>query len=327
MTDSKVKTPFMRLPSSSPVDLGSGERYPLFNRISLETASMCNRSCSFCPVSTGRRDFVQQHMADELWKSIVRQITGFDGVVQLFLIDEPTLNPTYLEKIADLRWQSPRCTIYCSTNGDAIVGSKDPRRKLEGLWEAGLSSINLNIYDGGAAGEGRILAYQDVIRSCADFVNAKPAQGKYSRGHSPRKLRVYVTDMRPDRLTAGKTDLFHDRKAEDRANNDVPVDNRCPRPHRHMVVRYDGKVLLCCALDPTDPRADEDGMVVGDLNRQTVSEVWNSDAMNMHRWLIQENGRRHDPCDSCGLRTSFPGIFKPVAPTEEQEDRWRKLWR
>ena len=78
---------FMNLPNETPVDLETGEEYPLFNRVSLETSSKCNRRCSFCPVSTGRRDFPMTRMSYNLYRKICSQLgnLGFDGVAQMFL--------------------------------------------------------------------------------------------------------------------------------------------------------------------------------------------------------------------------------------------------
>jgi MoaA/NifB/PqqE/SkfB family radical SAM enzyme len=315
---------FMNQPNEPAIDLGAGESYPLFNRVSLETTSKCNRRCSFCPVSTGRRDFPMKHMDWELYSSICEQLgeLEFEGVAQMFLIDEPTLNKDLEAYVRLLRGRCPNVTTYVSTNGDVIVQRPEV---FEQLWSMGVSSLNLNVYDNGQARLDRLAAYEKIISNFKEVygdyrLDVNPDKGKYTKGTSSQTMRVYVTDMSPERLEedAAAVDTFYDREASKRTRTRFP-DNKCPKPHRHLVVRYDGSVILCCGLDPSAPGEDN---VVGDLNTQSVLEVWNSDEMNRHRFLIQENGRRHSPCDTCDMRTSFPGIFRYVKPSAQQLTEW-----
>ena len=40
---------FFDIIKQRPVVYGGDEKFPLFNRISIETSSHCNRRCQFCP--------------------------------------------------------------------------------------------------------------------------------------------------------------------------------------------------------------------------------------------------------------------------------------
>jgi len=67
----------------------------------------------------------------------------------------------------------------------------------------------------------------------------------------------------------------------------------CSKPFNEMVVYWNGKVALCCH----DWNNTNDS---GDLNKQTIHEVWNGQYYKNVRWL-HENGRRRDvgSCVDC----------------------------
>ena len=79
---------FFAIIKQRPVVYGGDEKFPLFNRISIETSSHCNRRCQFCPISTGRRDFVK-FMNDATWRAIMEALKAsrFDGIVSPASID------------------------------------------------------------------------------------------------------------------------------------------------------------------------------------------------------------------------------------------------
>src|SRR6266567_68476 len=105
----------MKLP---PVPYPGTEPYPLFNRISIETISFCNRSCHFCPVAWNDRGKV--HMTDALFEKIANELgsLAFDGVAQLFLLSEPFIDHTLNAKARLLRERCPQASFYISSNGD-----------------------------------------------------------------------------------------------------------------------------------------------------------------------------------------------------------------
>ena len=74
-----------------------------------------------------------------------------------------------------------------------------------------------------------------------------------------------------------------------------------------MSIAWNGKVVGCCA----DLNARH---IIGDLNRQTILEVWNSDAlMEMRRLLIAGDYKRVPLCAECSYLVSGSGCgFKPL---------------
>lgn len=76
----------------------------------------------------------------------------------------------------------------------------------------------------------------------------------------------------------------------------------CHRPWRLMYVTSNGNVLPCCIAPFTG--VPYKGIVLGDLNRQTVAEVWEGDAYRRWRGAML-NGEPPPACKGCGVEWSL----------------------
>ncbi len=303
-----------------PVDFSKGEEFPLFNRVQFETSSYCNRSCSFCPISSGRRP-KQKLMTQELFDSVVSQLTEleFDGIVNLFHLNEPTLDKRLPSMLRQIRDAMPHITLYISTNADTITRGTDRVDMLDritDLFDAGLNVINLNIYD---SGEEQAELLNDLAYQGVQYGLWKMTTNKY-RKHPAKKRFVAVTDMRVDRLKSSSTDMFFARSVEDRQDVITAPQVQCGRPHRHLVIRYDGKVMLCCALDPTV----DDALTVGDLNTQSIVDVWNCEQMFKYRYYLQQAKRTLPGCSTCNHRMAYSHVVRKVTANESTLLEWSK---
>lgn len=302
-----------------PVMLGR-DSFPLFKRVSLETTSNCNRSCGFCPISYGRRDFPQVSMRDELFSSIIVQLSelGFDGVIQMFLLNEPLLDRKMLDRLREARAALPRVTIYLSTNGDAI----DYRTKhdvhysvdrLMPFYEAGATTININIYD---EGEEQATRYKAIVAELlARGVGF--TRHKYSKVSRGRKM-VALTDMRLSRMKSSSIDSFHNRTIESRTGQ-IAKGRHCARTQRHIVILHDGRVPICCAVDPTDPQL----AVMADLNHTSIWDAWQSEELFKYRYYTQQGRRWLPACDTCDHKIAYAHLVRQVDAPEDVRARWR----
>ncbi len=71
----------------------------------------------------------------------------------------------------------------------------------------------------------------------------------------------------------------------------------CRRPFNTLVIAFDGKVPLCCV-------DFERHVIVGDLTKQTIGEIWNSDRLtDIRRSFLDSNRRSSLPptCQDCRL--------------------------
>lgn len=296
-----------------------GEEYPLPNRVSIETTSYCNRVCSFCPISNGGRNFFTS-MTDELYVKIIRELweRHWNGNLQLFLLNEPLLDKALLKRAAFARKALPECTMYISTNGDVIdyKGSKTLEyslKRLKDIFDSGINSVNINIYDSGPAQAER---YERIVSAAVHFGLAKYTTHKYRR-LSPRSNWIALTDMRPERMSASATDMFYKRSEDDRRDVIAPQ-TYCARTQRHLVILYDGTVPICCAIDPTSKEMP----VVGNINNSSIHDIWNSEMVFKYRYYTQNAQRVLPGCDTCGHKMSYSYFVRLVDAEDEVKHRW-----
>ena len=292
--------------------------YPLFNRFSLETHSKCNRACSFCPVSSGRRDFVKP-MDWALLTRIVDELArlGYDGIMSMFLLNEPLINKRFVAELQYVREKLPRCSAYVSTNGDVLAAAKDPAAKLAEYYDAGATTVNLNVYDAGSEQYDR---YWRIVCDAVDRGVADYTEHKYRR-HAHTKRMIAFSDMRVDRPGGLVTDMFYTRTSEERSRSPERKAKWCMRPFRHMVVLWDGRVPVCCAVDPTA----EDLVVAGDVRERSVAEVWSrSDVFRRYRYHLQQKKRDLPSCDTCDHTMQYAWVYRHVAVTEAERERWAR---
>jgi len=296
----KNATCFMNLPKLPPVKFGK-DQYPLFTRISIETSKVCNRTCWFCPAE--QRGKKQQLMTDQLYSKILHELAdlNFDGVVQWFFINEPLMDKLWPTRIALLRTLVPKCTIHLTTNWDLMAKRSTDEQVdvIRKLFEAGVNSLNINDYDQ--------KGYDEAIKSAArDLGLPVPLPSHCWKKIGPRK-RVLSCGPLPKTL--------HTRTGYTKLENIETFwkggsqrgRKHCPRPFRHIVVQYDGKVPLCCTVDPTNTEVEW----MADINQVSLVEAWNTKRMWEYRSLLQD-GKRAGQCAKCDAKFSFPSIVRRV---------------
>jgi len=256
-------------------------------------------------------------MSDELFESVVLQLRelDFDGVIQLFLLNEPTLDKQLLERAHALYLGIPgSVSIYVSTNCDTLLAMPIDKAidRLYEYWLSGVNVINLNVYDAGTDQLEKITRLREHACWMHEGTFVPIESGKY-RKHTQNRLHLAITDMRPER-TIGDVSLvnmLHER-VESVSPEITAPQIACARPHRHIVIRYDGKVPLCCAVDPTAP----DLVIAGDLNEQSIKQVWNGEVFTRYRWHLQQARRDLPMCSQCTHRMAYSHVVRKVEYAE-----------
>jgi MoaA/NifB/PqqE/SkfB family radical SAM enzyme len=299
------------LPALSPAN-----QYPIFNRLSIETQANCNRACSFCPVSSGRRAKNFTQMSQVLIDSIAHQLADlhWKGFIELYLLNEPLLDPR-LTRIARLLSRAcPSSTIYVSTNADVLDKQQFRDQMLSQLYDAGVNSINVNIYDEGPEQAERYAGY---IRHWVQEGIAVENPHKY-RMVPPKGRWIALTDMRQEGVH--EMDRFYDRKIEDRKSDGLL--KRCAKPARHLVIRYDGLVPLCCVVDTTHP----DVPILGNANSTPLTVIWNNDHFARHREALSRGARNEmASCVGCTYQMAYPHVQRRIVADEETHQRWARI--
>lgn len=113
----------------------------LFKSVDIETNPICNRKCSFCPLS--KDDSKKEMMSEEIFNKIVAELKelNYCGDVCLSSYGEPLLDPR-LTSFAKKIKSEVGSRIVISTNGDFLT-----EEKLDELLSAGIDKIYVSQHD------------------------------------------------------------------------------------------------------------------------------------------------------------------------------------
>ena len=115
---------------------------PLFSWLEINPTELCNRLCTFCPrVEPDEYPNQNLNMSVNLAKKIADELIelNYKGGVVFSGYGEPLLNPeiqTIIKQFGDIY-------VEVITNGDSL-----DEEKIAGLFESGLNTIVVSLYDG-----------------------------------------------------------------------------------------------------------------------------------------------------------------------------------
>ena len=241
------------------------------SHVEIETVNRCNGECAFCPVNRHTDPRPYQTMSDTLFSGIIRQLAAqeYSGYLGLFSNNEPLLDKRLDSMAAEARKALPLAYLNLSTNGRLL--DIDRFRKLMLHFDR----IVVNNYSNQPK-------MHDNIKAIHDFCLTP-------EGHGIIAEKALVISLRCDQ------DILSSRggNAPNRQPPPKPLAMPCVLPFMQMIIRPDGKVSLCC----NDALGQ---MTLGDLNRQTLSEVWQGKAYAGAREAMNRNGRQGLPlCQAC----------------------------
>lgn len=270
--------------------------YPLL--VDIELSTVCNLHCPMCYTITEefKKSVSKQFMDWALFQKIVDEIGGKVPAVRLSLRGEPTLHPEFVS-----------CIRYCKEKGIGEVsfltnGSKLNEELFVEIAEAGASWITVSIDGVGKTYEHirRPLRFADTLQKLKDIHKIKAQKGwkrpvikiqsiwpaiQENPSEFYNTFEPYVDLIAFNPLISGYSS--HDTSGV------VYMDAfSCPQIYQRLVIGADGRVLLCSN--------DEEGRcILGDVNKQSVYEIWHSEALEKVRRLHKKGAFRE--LEVCGL--------------------------
>jgi len=230
--------------------------------IQFESSTACNAKCIFCPLYDMTR--TKGFMSDDLFHKIIKEGKEMKARVFLpFLNGEPFLFPKIWEWFDYMEREEVKVALY--TNAERL----DVDRLIK------YSNIELvNCSFNGATKE----TYDKVMRG-PDFEKTKKNIENLIKKAS---FKVTVSFVRVEE-NVHEIELFKKMWGKNAICNPFinwagvkhssleKKGNKKPCKHllNHLTILWDGRVALCCM--------DHEGRVIlGDINKQSLSEVWNS---------------------------------------------------
>jgi sulfatase maturation enzyme AslB (radical SAM superfamily) len=262
--------------------------------VQIESTNICNAKCVFCP-----RDEMQRRqgiMTVDLFRKIVDECAEL-GIthIRMHNYGEAFMDRKLVEKVKYAKDKGIK-EVGMISNGSLIT---EPVAR--GMIDGGLDAINISV---DAAGKEvfeatRIgLNYDKVIANIERLIRLRAESGK-------RRPKLILSFVRQNNSADEQAFIEHWRSIADKIhitdlhnwagtlNKESDVNYPCYRPWLTFTVLWDGRVSLCCA--------DFDGRtILGNLNTQTIAEVWNGEMYRQVRREHLESGGP-DVCRACDL--------------------------
>jgi hypothetical protein len=268
--------------------------------LQIETLNTCNARCTFCPVSKLKRP--RGVMSDELFKKIIDDAA--ENVPEVaailpFLNGEPFLDKKIFERIAYINEKVPTAQVFLFTNGYLMtpeIVEKMQKVKITRL------NVSLNAMTEETHQSLMGLPLQPVLDNI-DYLVAHRPEGMTEINLSlidwvgPKLEFFKAMDKYP---VGSGVSLYHVSYKNWAGNPNVtqPFNKFNYQPCNRvwqMFVLWDGRVNLCCM----DAEGDK---ILGDLNKQTILEVFNSPEHKRYRKMNDTYRRNElDLCKTCTM--------------------------
>lgn len=249
---------------------------PAFSEVEFNVSGLCNRVCFFCPrVDPEIFPNVNEHITLNLYRKIMSDLKDIDytGRVSYSGFGEPLLHPKHLDLIKITRELLPDCWLDMVSNGDRITA-----KKMTELFDAGLTTLLISMYDGPE----QIEHFESIISEAqlpeGSVILRKrylPPEESYGINVTNRAGMVSVKEI-------GVTVLTEAMK------------HPCYYTHYRMMIDYTGEVLLC-------PHDWGKKLIVGDLHKQSILEIWTGRLLTSVRKRLGEGDRAFPPCNKCDV--------------------------
>lgn len=212
--------------------------YPLFEKISIESNSFCNRSCSFCTRTSDNRE--KARMPEELVHKVLYELAEIEykGLISFHFYNEVFTDKrifSFFEKCQELGLNN-----YLFTNGDFLTA--DVVRKL--------STYNI----------------KEFVLSIYDWETDEDFQEKCNEFDRELKLKDYPWDFYIVKggENFGNRAGYVQHKEEELP---LPIAAGCSKIEKKLDIKYDGSVVMCCL--------DYYGLhKIGDIRHDNIIDIW-----------------------------------------------------
>jgi len=293
--------------------------------VAVELVEGCNRLCDFCGLNTlwkNKEDRILKFMDMEVFEKITKEIGHWliKKRIEFCCHGESILHPNVLDMISMMRELAPKVQMQLTTNG--IFLRKNGLSFLKKLYSSGLNILLVDTYD-----------HRNELISMGKEAEIEVPGLKFSNfyaGEDPTNPWGYVSPdfksyviMDDVSTKQGKGKRKLTRVWMNHAGNVnwkvvgpkygiypllYPLQKKCSRPFRELVIHWDGSIPACCldfSHDLILGKFPEDG---------SLEQIWHSDIFNFVRFLLFNKWRYMTPCFRCDYKGGFR-LMSLKAPT------------
>lgn len=285
-------------------DLNEASYYPKY--FTIETTNNCNASCIMCP--KGQRGTKSlQLMSDALFDKIVEEIKAYNNWIEMICLNsdgEPLLDRKIAFKIKKLKDIGIK-HVNISTNGALLS-----QEKIGELLDSGLDDIRISIdgYTEETYEKVRLgLSYRAVKENVLSLIRMR----NETKNNMEIRIRMVELDENIDErdewLRYWKSQVKENDRVqimpmhtwsgkiaeEDKTRIEYYSDKPCVSVFSSCTINYDGIVQLC----DSDIAQQQ---VMGDVNYQTIQEIWQSEQFETIReWHANAKRNNIAICQGC----------------------------
>lgn len=271
----------------------------------IENTNRCNARCVMCPRDKHTR--AQGIMTMDLYRKLIDEISVHRSAVRrvhLHNYGEPLLDDKLAERVRIAK-AAGIAHVYFVTNASLLTA-----QRADELIASGLDEFKISFYGTDRLRYNQTMAGLDfdvTIAQVKEFFRLR----KMTRSPTPRVVIQYLPQEANEARSEEFVALFSgmiDRELGDRINifslhnfgagrqyhrPGSQVCTICDYPWRTTVILWDGRVVPCCL--------DFNGeLALGDVNRNTIAEVWNAKAYRgLRRDFKRLSYRGYPLCAAC----------------------------
>lgn len=288
------------------------------NTIKIELTEGCNLRCGMCGIqgirekAGGPYKFLTPALASRL--AIALSATGWNCKMECAMRGEPLMNPDAAEIFAVFRYHNPKMHIMVTSNALALLKKPGVDANLDMLFNAGVNTLALDAYRPSMKAIEQVRQNKKYKIQDYEQASAEKEASPYQKMSVSTQRIVIMEDFETACLNGEALGVKH-------VNNHCgagmpalkePLDKRCSRPFREMVIRHDGHLTLCC----NDWRGELYlGHVLDDYG--SFEEAWSCNVMMSARKALYHSDRGFAPCEKCNERTYRNGLLPDKRGLEE----------
>ena len=266
-----------------------------FKRMYIEITNICNLSCSFCPKTKRKMEF----LSVDNFKIILEKIKPYTEYIYFHLMGEPLLNPN-LEEFLEIAYEKG-FKVNITTNGTLLKKTREILLKSKSLRQINISLHSFEANDNN-------ITFDEYFNEITSFVNEANEKTNIICA-----LRLWNLESYNERVSSPEN-LDKNKRVKIRKNlylngaekfqwPDINLDiisekGFCHGLRDHIGILVDGTVVPCC-LD------SEGNIPLGNIYNKTLEEIINSErAINLYNGFSQRK-KVEDLCKKCGYSERF----------------------
>ena len=245
--------------------------------VEINITELCNRVCVFCPrVDPTVYPNRNLNMDIAIVEKVARDLSLIKSRARISFsgFGESLLHKQFPEFIRTIRRILPDNSIETNTNGDRLTV-----QVIRELFDAGLSNLYVNLYDG--------------PEQCETFQRMFAEAGVQNYHLRPHWTESYGLTLNNRSGTLNQPDIGIRPLQE-------PLRQVCYYPFYKMLVDWNGDVLFC-----SNDWGRE--IIVGNVMKKSIEEIWLSDAMTDIRASLAVGDRSRSPCSRCSVDGTLHG--------------------